>query len=450
MKKIKAKTCILYVCVFFVVSIFVSIIYCRKGPVEINLDNENEIFAENYILRGGTNARNVVVELNGKKIDSIKVKDNYFEYEITEDDLKEGWNYICFIPKNFFFASEIKSGGAINIIDGQANVFVPDAVIAVARLNGNLNYYNKTYSTYIVDEYTYYGSYFNIPVIERDENITFDEKGIAKVKHDGTYYYNPVTIAQQGLGYYNDYLVTENYQQLSLFLTISDWLVENQEDDGSYPYLIAFELKPGLILPSGFVSGMAQGQILSTLIRAYHITGDEKYVRVGHNALNFMLNSGDSDIFGGCSKSLSDFCEKIEIMRPYSENVLYEEYVSEPSSYVLNGDLFALVGLYDWSVGAPVGYGREEAEKGFSAGIKSIEIMLPYYDYYGWSAYDLMQYTYGTPANLVNNYSHNCHIYVLSMLTEVTGSETLRTYVDLFKEYVADDFWRQTDVIYKE
>lgn len=450
MKGIKVKTCILYVCIFIVVFIFISIVYHCKESMEINLDNENELFTENYILRGGTNARNVVVELNGKEIDRIKTKDNHFEYEITESDLNEGWNYICFIPKQFIFASEIKSGGAINIIDGQANVFVPDAVIAVARLNGNLNYYNKEYDIYIVDDYKYYGSYFNIPVIEENENILFDGNGIARVKHDENYYYNPVTIAQQGLGYYNDYLITKEFQQLSSFLTISDWLVENQEDNGSYPYRIAFELKPGLVLPSGFVSGMAQGQILSTLIRAYHITGDEKYVRAGHNALNFMLNSGDSDIFAGCSKSLSDFCGKSEIMKPYSENVLYEEYVSKPSSYVLNGDLFALVGLYDWSIGAPVEYGKEEAERGFSAGIKSIEIILPYYDYYGWSAYDLMQYTYGTSANLVNNYSHNCHIYLLSTLTEVTKSEILRTYADIFKEYVADDFWRQTDMLYKE
>lgn len=53
MKGIKVKTCILYVCIFLVVSIFISIVYHCEESVEINLDNENELFTENYILRGG-------------------------------------------------------------------------------------------------------------------------------------------------------------------------------------------------------------------------------------------------------------------------------------------------------------------------------------------------------------------------------------------------------------
>lgn len=53
MKGIKVKTCILYVCIFIVVFIFISIVYHCKESMEINLDNENELFTENYILRGG-------------------------------------------------------------------------------------------------------------------------------------------------------------------------------------------------------------------------------------------------------------------------------------------------------------------------------------------------------------------------------------------------------------
>ena len=363
--------------------------------------------------------------------------------------MNNGWNYISFIARTYIPLSESRCGGAINVIKEQANVFVPDDIISIARLSGNYNL-NKPFEPYLINNYTYYDYYFNLPILEENASLKFDESGIAIVKYEDGYHYNPVTVAQQALGYYNHYQRTGDDKSLSAFFNDSEWFIDNQEENGSFPYDFQFELKPGLVLPSGFVSGMAQGQILSTLVRSYNLTKDVRYLETGNKALSFMLASGEEDMFAGCSKTLNDFCKQNERLFRYSDSIIFEEYVSEPSSYVLNGDLFALIGLYDWSKGSISSYGKEEASEGFAHGIKSLEVLLPYYDYYGWSAYDLMQYTYGSAVHLENNYAHNCHIYCLNTLADVTGSDILQRYTDVFKDYVLDEFWRQTDVMYKE
>ena len=185
--------------------------------------------------------------------------------------MNNGWNYISFIARTYIPLSESRCGGAINVIKEQANVFVPDDIISIARLSGNYNL-NKPFEPYLINNYTYYDYYFNLPILEENASLKFDESGIAIVKYEDGYHYNPVTVAQQALGYYNHYQRTGDDKSLSAFFNDSEWFIDNQEENGSFPYDFQFELKPGLVLPSGFVSGMAQGQILSTLVRAYNLT----------------------------------------------------------------------------------------------------------------------------------------------------------------------------------
>ena len=128
---------------------------------------------------------------------------------------------------------------------------------------------------------------------------------------------------------------------------------------------------------------------------------------------------------------------------------MFEEYVTNPSSYVLNGDLFALLGLYDWSCLSKIDYGSSQAKKAFYDGVKSIEVLLPYYDYYRWSSYDLLQYTNSYIPHLGSKYAHRCHLQLLYILYTKTNSAKIKEYVDRFESYYKDDFWIQSDILYK-
>ena len=73
-------------------------------------------------------------------------------------------------------------------------------------------------------------------------------------------------------------------------------------------------------------SSLAYGVVLSCFSRAYHITKDVKYLNKSKSLLKGYTEDFYSEIFG----------------------IFYEEYPIEPGHYVLNGFIFALIGLYDF------------------------------------------------------------------------------------------------------
>lgn len=412
-----------------------------------------------YIVEGTSNIRHVDIELNNEKISNIEGIDYTLsdidgetidiKLEISPDMLKEEWNYVEISAKWPFKCCYTETGFFLHNITNQASVYIPEEIICAARISNGQNKYG--YDEYLVENYNYKSNYFGKEgIIEESENIRLNEAGIPEVKYATGWEYNPVTIAQSALGFYNDFIETNSKNSKTEFLKLADWLVNNQQENGSFPYEFSFALKPNAELPEGFISSMAQGQVLSVMIRAFYITNDVRYLDCGMESLHFMIASGDENIFAGGSKSLKDFCNLSEELKEFSEYRVYEEYVFDPSTYVLNGDLFALIGLADWMQGAPNRYGKEIAERAFYEGVKGIEILLPYYDYYGWSAYDLFNYTSNnSDPYFGSEYAHGCHICLLEALADISGSECFEKYKERFKSYVDNEFWKQTDVLYE-
>ena len=88
--------------------------------------------------------------------------------------------------------------------------------------------------------------------------------------------------------------------------------------------------------------------------------------------------------------------------------------------------------------------------KAFLEAIQAFKAILPYYDYYGWTCYDLLQYTYDDSFPFFHSgYAHRVHIKHLHALYTITGDEELLHWRDVFMEYELDDFWRQTNQIYR-
>lgn len=244
--------------------------------------------------------------------------------------------------------------------------------------------------------------------------------------------YNITTIAQYALSFYSNIKLISISERES-FLNIADFICDYINKDGGAPYNFDFDIH-GIKLKKPWYSAMAQGQVLSVLARAYLITNDNKYLEKGNSVFEFMINS--------CSTNLLMFTNKHKDAFLYGQNVIYEEYVSDINSYVLNGDLFALIGLYEWYEVT----NDKDVLSAFNKGCESILFLLPYYDYNGFTSYDLVHFTLGSNMNYGTSYSHDWHIVLLDALYFYTKNEIFRYYRDKFISYIDDNnFYGELD-----
>ena len=147
---------------------------------------------------------------------------------------------------------------------------------------------------------------------------------------------NFVTMAQFALACFDDYIDSQNQESLDLFILEADYFLSNYNViDGNiaYPYLFSY-----YELLATWYSGLAQGQIVSVLVRAYILTNNSKYLNFAINIINFMLLPVER---GGVLTYTPEGFPWIE------------EYPTNPQSLVWNGFVFAVMGLIDFNKVAP-------------------------------------------------------------------------------------------------
>lgn len=263
---------------------------------------------------------------------------------------------------------------------------------------------------------------------EENARNKFDGSGVLQRVVGDTQYYHPVLTAQCGLKSYGQFLSGKDGQYQSLIAN-ADNLISLQDSSGAlrYPFSFRYYLT-GQTLSPGWVSGMAQGQALSLYARAYFATKDIKYIGAGRKALEFMQVPTDR---GGVMTSLKDFSEQ------HSGEIFFEEYVSQPANYTLNGYIFALLGLYDWSqIDSGIDANQATAKDLFDRGMHSLRILLPSYDLGKISAYDLGYVTIKGKKPHISKGYHAVHIYLLNALYSITGDEEFRKYRDRWTLYM--------------
>jgi len=250
--------------------------------------------------------------------------------------------------------------------------------------------------------------------------IHFDHEGIPMVNYGaGKYEYNPVTVTMYGLAEYGRYINGDRNAQRGLMAAVTK-LVKMQDSRGAFPYEFSYETyRPG------WISGMAQGLALSLLARVYHLTGDPQYLAVGDKAFDVLVTPSSE---GGTLDNLS------YIRGGTVNEIVFEEYPAHPPQYTLNGFMFAMLGIYDWS-SVPAGR-SEAAARYFSEAVRSLCVLLPYYDLGGFTAYDLKHIIYHKKPTIGVNY-HATHVYLLHALVCVTHNPVLQRYERLWASYVA-------------
>ncbi|XP_053319567.1 D-glucuronyl C5-epimerase [Spea bombifrons] len=229
-----------------------------------------------------------------------------------------------------------------------------------------------------------------------------------------------IQIVVKGSGFLDNVTISTT-AHTAAFFSASDWLLRNQDAKGGWPIMVTRKLGEGFrALEPGWYSAMAQGQAISTLVRAYLLTKEQKYLDSALRATApFKLPSEKHGV-------------KAVFMNKYD---WYEEYPTTPSSFVLNGFIYSLIGLYDLKETAGEKLGKE-ARQLFEKGMESLRAMLPLYDTGSGSIYDLRHFMLGIAPNLARWDYHTTHINQIQLLSSVDGSPILKDYVKRWKTYL--------------
>ena len=212
--------------------------------------------------------------------------------------------------------------------------------------------------------------------------------------------YFPVAIFQYGLGAYDLYLLKGENIYLKKFTQSLQWATEHQKKSGAWDNF-------SYIYPNNPYSAMAQGEGTSLLVRGYMNTGQKCYLKRAKLAIDFMLKPIEE---GGTA-----FYEH--------EKLTLLEYTHLPA--VMNGWIFAFIGLYDFLLASNCNNQRysDLMEKT----LNSLVMALPQFDNGYWSMYDL-------DGRIASPFYHRLHIAQMSALYLITGNPVFESYAKKWQD----------------
>ncbi|XP_012262938.1 D-glucuronyl C5-epimerase B isoform X2 [Athalia rosae] len=219
-----------------------------------------------------------------------------------------------------------------------------------------------------------------------------------------------------------DNVTLSTSEHMEQFYDAARWLVANQNiTSGGWPNPVRRKVATGMAtLEPGWYSSMGQGHAISVLSRAYYHSGDERYLQAAIRGLRpFRLLSSK----GGVAATF------------LGKYVWYEEYPTTPSSFVLNGFIFSLLGLYDLKSIAS-GRDADEAASLFDQGITSLKSMLTLYDMGSGTTYDLRHFTLKIAPNLARWDYHATHVNQLLLLSTIDNDPIFTTTAERWIGYM--------------
>lgn len=254
----------------------------------------------------------------------------------------------------------------------------------------------------LMKEYSYDKTYLDLHKYNtlQNPNIQLDKDGIFKIDIRNEYQYYPVSHAIYALECISKYYIYKEEEYKNTFMKYIDYFIKNQDkNNGGWP--IEFNYKYAVVgiseLVSPWYSALAQGFIISCMVRAYYLTNNIEYLNsaiLGSKIFNI-------DVKDGGIKGI--FLDRY---------IFYEEYPTTPGTYVLNGFMFSLMGLYDLYMAT----NNIEVKKLLLDGLETLKECISMYDIGFLSMYDLTNHTtLANPAKYHYGY-HLTHCRELSAL----------------------------------
>ncbi|XP_034142382.1 D-glucuronyl C5-epimerase B [Drosophila guanche] len=230
-----------------------------------------------------------------------------------------------------------------------------------------------------------------------------------------------LSVAFLGIGFY-DNITLSTSEHMAHFYDAAEWFVHNQDPkSGGWTNPVRRSLNGFTELRPGWISAMGQGHAISVLARAYwHSGGDERYLKAAAAGLQpYRVFSQDGGV-------LSQFMDKF---------YWYEEYPTTPPSFVLNGFIYSLLGLYDLNSTAPAKIAREAGQL-FAQGMYSLKKMLLLYDTGSGTSYDLRHLSLGVAPNLARWDYHATHVNQLLLLATIDSDPLIAQTAERWKGYM--------------
>ncbi|MCD2444059.1 cell wall-binding repeat-containing protein [Agromyces sp. SYSU K20354] len=277
--------------------------------------------------------------------------------------------------------------------------------------------------------------YFDIPAVNVDDpSIKLDSTGLRiYLRRDtGTRGDHPVAYAQYGIAALARYQETGDPKWLTRAIRHADRLTQIRVERAGawwYPYNWPWTYYTRT-MKAPWYSAMAQGQALSLFTRLAEETGQAKWVTAA-------------------DKTWATFKQPYSARSPWSSLVIdrhlyFEEYAgNQPPLLVLNGQIFALFGLYDyWRY-----TGNAEVARYFDGGATAVvDRMMPLVRVPGGTSYYCVQAEYCQSPLWQNAAYHGIHSWQLDTLARITGDTRFTTWAaDLRADRPARTFGSTSD-----
>lgn len=230
---------------------------------------------------------------------------------------------------------------------------------------------------------------------------------------------NPITVAQYGLHQLAEFACTHEAHAQAEALLMADWLVENLQAWRGEIHAWVFDFDLPFYGPAApWISALAQGQAISLLLRACEIASRAVYEAACHQAVQAFYHRVED---GGVAAKFPDGA------------LAFEEYPTREPSLVLNGILFALLGLHDYATY----FSDARAQACFDAGMRGVKKNLFRYDTGYWNLYDLHR-----SRRLASAMYVDIHVRLLRAFSALLHDEELARFAEKWKGYLQSPLCR--------
>jgi hypothetical protein len=303
------------------------------------------------------------------------------------------------------------------------------------RIASRVQYYRRVFSAYLCPASSQLKFWHDNPAV--NERAAIHELGEyymgfeAKAAYDGPFdacgiplldyrgrigrQYNPIAIAQWGLGNYNLANRHAGGDGQPKFIKAADWLCHNLELNpfGVWVWNHHFDWEYRERLKAPWYSALAQGQGISLLARAHRHTGKADYLYAAQLAFASLLLPIEQ---GGVQ-----FADE-------RGDLWLEEYLVSPPTHILNGFIWALWGIYDYYLATS----DMQAQELFYRCVQTLVRNLDRYDLGYWSLYELS----GARLPMVASpFYHRLHVVQLRILSHLTGVCRFARVADTWENY---------------
>ena len=269
------------------------------------------------------------------------------------------------------------------------------------------------------------GDYYQCFFSKADYDAHTDEAGVPMLDYRGHVglQYNPIAIAQWGLGNWNLERRTGDPSRRARWTLAADWLVENLKPNahGLQVWRHEFDWEYRDTLEKGWYSALSQGQGVSLLVRAHRATGDDRYLDAAHRAFRSMT----VDVSAGGVR-----------LDEGGDGAWLEEAVVNPPTHILNGFLWAMWGVRDHAVATRT----RDAEELLAACTRTLLRNLPGFDCGFWSLYEQS----GTKLPmLASPFYHGLHINQLAITARLLDQPELTDWSARWQAYAENPWCRR-------